>query len=180
MRVIPTPLASKSTFFTLLAGSATLLVWNKDPFCIWAYEVAALAWAAWEFLKSDARMPAAFIPVAAIALWAPVQFFTASTIYPWATVNAGLENLALAGTAAAVFLGFESWRSQRMLLHAFRWFGVALAVVSVLAYWTSPSKILWIFPTEYRDNWGPFPSRNNFAQFTELCFPIAVYDMGRG
>ena len=67
----------------------------------------------------------------------------------------------------------ETW------LEWFCWFAVGIGLVSVLAYYTSPGKIFWMFPAAYPDNWGPFPSRNNFAQFLELSFPVAVYQFDR-
>jgi O-antigen ligase len=47
-------------------------------------------------------------------------------------------------------------------------------MVSVVAYFTSPGRILWIFASPYPDVWGPFLSRNDFAGFTELTFPVAL------
>jgi O-antigen ligase len=55
------------------------------------------------------------------------------------------------------------------------WFGFGVAVTAVLAYYTSSSKVLWIFPSPYPDVWGPFLSRNNFAQFLELIVPVALW-----
>lgn len=48
-------------------------------------------------------------------------------------------------------------------------------VASVVAYYTSPEKILWFFPSPYPDVWGPFLSRNNFAQFLELALPVSLW-----
>jgi hypothetical protein len=45
----------------------------------------------------------------------------------------------------------------------------------VLAYYTSPGLILWLYPSPYPDTWGPFLSRNNFAQFLELALPVALW-----
>jgi hypothetical protein len=59
---------------------------------------------------------------------------------------------------------------------------VERGVASVLAYYTSPGKILWFFPSPYPDVWGPFLSRNNFAQFLELALPVSLWlgSTGRG
>jgi len=50
-----------------------------------------------------------------------------------------------------------------------------VGVVSVVAYYASPGRILWLFSSPYPDIWGPFLSRNNFAQFMELVFPVALW-----
>jgi O-antigen ligase len=54
-------------------------------------------------------------------------------------------------------------------------FGFVTSVLSVLAYFTSPGKLLWIWESPYPDTWGPFLSRNDFAVFLELFFPIAFW-----
>jgi O-Antigen ligase/Transcription termination factor nusG len=48
-------------------------------------------------------------------------------------------------------------------------------VASVVAYYTSPGKIFWFFESPYPDVWGPFLSRNNFAQFLELALPVSLW-----
>jgi O-antigen ligase len=50
-----------------------------------------------------------------------------------------------------------------------------VAIASVTAYYTSPRQILWSVEARYPDVWGPFLSRNNFAQFLELTFPAALW-----
>lgn len=50
-----------------------------------------------------------------------------------------------------------------------------MGVTSVVAYYASPGRILWLLPSPYPDVWGPFLSRNNFAQFLELAFPVALW-----
>jgi O-antigen ligase len=123
-------------------------------------------------------MSLAGFPLAVIGLFGFLQLDVGSIVYRWATFNAALQNLALAATALATFLAFRTRAARIAFLRRFRWFSLTLCLVSVLSYWTSPGKILWIFPALYPDNWGPFPSRNNFAQFLELSFPLALFEMG--
>ena len=175
-------MVSQSTVFTLLAILVTTSVWDTDPLLTWGYEIAIFAVAGWAVLGAREGLPrsrAAGFAVAGIGLWGLVQLADGSTVYRWATVNVALYNLALAAAAAAAFLAFRTRSSRTAFLRRFCWFGVILGVVCVLSYWTSPGKILWIFPALYPDNWGPFPSRNNFAQFLELSFPVALWEMGR-
>jgi hypothetical protein len=182
MSVTLIPRLDKATLVTLLAFSATVTIWNTDPLLTWGYEIAVFTLAGLECLKlrqieTLSLAPLAWgVPVLAIGLWGFIQLAAGATVYRWATVNAALQNAALAATALSAFLVLRSPQARAVLLRGVRWAGLFMAVVSVLAYWTSPGKILWIVPTEYPDNWGPFPSRNNFAQFLELCFPVALYD----
>jgi O-antigen ligase len=59
-------------------------------------------------------------------------------------------------------------------------FGFAMAVLAVVSHYTSGAKVLWIFPSPYPDAWGPFLSRNNFAQFLELALPVAMWKARHG
>ncbi len=81
----------------------------------------------------------------------------------------------MAATFLIVYLRLPRWAIQRWLLPALAWFGFFTAIVAVLAYYGSPGKILWMLPSPYPDVWGPFLSRNHFAQFLELCFPVALW-----
>lgn len=179
MRVTLIPRLDKVTLVTLLALSATVTVWNTDPFLAWGYEIAVFTLTGLECLKLRESIPAVGFPMLAIGLWGFIQVAVGATVYRWATVNAGLQNAALAATALGAFLVLRRPQMHAAFLRGFRWVGLLIGLASVLAYWTSPGKILWIFPTAYPDNWGPFPSRNNFAQFLELCFPVALYEMAR-
>jgi hypothetical protein len=64
---------------------------------------------------------------------------------------------------------------RRQFLKAMAWFGFVLSLLSILAYYTSPGKVLWLFGSPYPDAWGPFLSRNNFAEFLEICVPVALW-----
>jgi O-Antigen ligase len=179
MRIILTPRIDKANILALLALSATAVIWNTNPFFVWGYEVAIFALAGIECFKLRGRVPAVAFPMAAIGLWGFVQLLAGATVYRWATINAALQNAALAATALAAFQALRPPRRLAIFLRGVGWIGFVISLVGVLAYWTSPGKILWIYPTEYPDNWGPFPSRNNFAQFLELCFPVALYQSAR-
>ncbi len=121
--------------------------------------------------------PAIALTFAAFSLWGFAQLLASTTVYRWATVNATLQYAALAAILIAGYSAFETERSRSLFRRALMWFGLSLSVLGVLCYLTSPGQILWIFPSDYPDNWGVFPSRNNFAQFLELCFPVALYEM---
>lgn len=164
---------------TSLALLATFAIWNADPLVAWGYEIGVFSLTAIECLRRPARLPGVTPAWAAIALWGFAQLAAGFTVYRFATANTALQNLALAATAGCAFLAFRTRSSRMALLSAFCRISVAVSVVSVLAYWTSPGKILWIFRASYPDNWGPFPSRNNFAQFLELSFPVALFELGR-
>ena len=169
----------KSTIFTLLAVSACVFIWNKDPFLVWGYETAVFLLAAGSVVSAPGRLPGSAAMIWPIGLWGFVQLACGATVYRWATVNAALQNLALGATFMAGCLTLAEPEERARFLRVFCWLGCGISLIGVTAYWTSSGKILWIFPAVYPDNWGPFPSRNNFAQFLELCFPVSIYEAMR-
>jgi O-antigen ligase len=116
--------------------------------------------------------------LAGIGAWGFVQLVLGATVYRWVTWQASLQFAAFFATAFVASTVFREPLQMQRLLRATIWFATLISVAGVLAYFTSPGKILWSFPAIYPDNWGPFPSRNNFAQFLELCLPIALAQAG--
>jgi O-antigen ligase len=118
--------------------------------------------------------------LAVISLWGLVQLGFAqlgfdATVYRYATLDAAVRTAALGATVFAASRALRSARLRLQFLTAFAWFGFAVSVVAVLAYFTSPGRVLWIFSSPYPDTWGPFLSRNDFAGFLELSFPVALW-----
>jgi O-antigen ligase len=157
----------------LAAMAATLAIGFREPRVEYAYEgVVCLLAACWRW-KS---VPLAFgLPLAGILIWGFLQLATGATVYRFVTLQSSLRFAALAATGWVSFRVFSSSRLRVAFLRVFAWFGAVVAVTSVLAYFTSPGKILWIFDAPYPDVWGPFLSRNNFAQFLELAMPVALW-----
>jgi O-antigen ligase len=170
--------ASAATLF-LAAMGATLAIGFREPRVEYAYECVVLILAACWCLPG--RVIPRVIPwipgtgLAAVAVWGFVQLALGATVYRYATLQSSLRFAALAATAWVSFQAFGSRELRVRFLRVFAWFGAVVAVVSVLAYFTSPAKILWMFDAPYPDVWGPFLSRNNFAQFLELAMPVALW-----
>ncbi|HXP87914.1 MAG TPA: O-antigen ligase family protein [Bryobacteraceae bacterium] len=167
------------TLFALAAG-ATLTIWVRDSVAEWIYEIGVCVLGAIIFARAAFRKPlenpGLGIPTVAVALigmWGFGQLAAGQTVYRWATLTGGLRMLGLAATGLAAWHALERSRTREAFLDTLAWFGFLLSGVSVLAYFTSVGKVLWVFPAPYPDVWGPFLSRNNFAQFLELVLPVA-------
>jgi hypothetical protein len=192
------------TLLFSLVSIATLTIWITDPFADWIYECCIFTLAARAVLKAPnlspskrkeralaTRLLVVRCALATIALWGFVQLamdarFPGTTVDRWVTLNASLRIAALAATGLASYhLVSQRSRGHRIeeqfpvkierFLMAVAWFGFVLAVVSWAAYYTSPQQILWLFPSRYPDVWGPFESRNHFAQFLELILPVCLW-----
>ncbi len=161
----------------LAAMIATLDIGFRDARADYLYEVIIFALAAgWCWVAPNRGMnlmPGG--PLILLLAWGFFQLLVGSTVYRYATLQGSLRSAALAATAWCAFHALQPRDVRVRFLRAFAWFGTAVAVISVLAYFTSPGKILWTFDAPYPDVWGSFLSRNNFAQFLELAMPVALW-----
>jgi O-antigen ligase len=158
-----------------LATAATLAIWSADPFVAWIFEGSAFLLASWVALRRIIRIGPTLAAAAVVAVWGFGQLAVGATVYRYATLNASLRVAALGATALVASVVFEQAAARDRLLRWLAWFGFLLSIASVVAYYTSPGKILWLLASPYPDVWGPFLSRNNFAQFLELAFPVSLW-----
>ena len=158
-----------------LAAAATLAIASAEPFVEWAYEGGVFLLAGWVTLRSPIRFGPILISASALAIWGFGQLATGSTVYRYATLNASLRVAALGASALVASVVFKEASARNRLLRCFCWFGFLLGITGVVAYYTSPGRILWLFPSPYPDVWGSFLSRNNFAQFLELACPVSLW-----
>lgn len=155
----------------MIAMAATLTIWIRDPLAEWAYEIAVFGVGAAACVRrAPLNVNFASLALGAIALWGFVQLALGATVYRYATLNAALRFASLAATA-----WIAPARSRMAFLRAFVWFAFAVSILSVVAYYTSVGKVLWAFPSQYPQAWGPFLNRNNFAAFLELALPVALW-----
>jgi O-antigen ligase len=155
-----------------VASAATLTSWIRDPLAEWSYEIAVFAIAAAVCVRRRALLPdAAGIALAVIALWGFLQLALGATVYRYATLSATLRFAAFAATACIA----PPARSRGIFLRVFAWFAFAISVLSAVAYYSSPGKLLWMIPSQVPDTWGPFLNRNHFAAFLELALPVALW-----
>ena len=158
-----------------MALAATIGIGFEDPRLEYGYEFVVFVLAAMWCGKGQELPLIPGFSMAAIAAWGFLQLALATTVYRFATLQGALRSAALGATFLVGFSAFGSGGMRVSFLRALAWAGGLIAVISVLAYFTSPGKILWTFDAQYPDIWGPFPSRNNFAQFLELAMPAALW-----
>lgn len=180
-----------TTGIFVASAAATLTIAAPTPLAAWAYAFAVLVGACWwsyYSLRSGAPglspTPECDLQVGsvrfrdaamvAIAACGALQLATGSSVYRYATLDAWTHTVALVATAF-VAQGALAGRLRGDFLRAFAWFAWAVSSAAVLAYYTSPGRILWIFTSPYPDTWGPFLSRNDFAAFLELAFPVTLW-----
>jgi len=164
----------------LLAAASTATISVRDPFLAWGYclGIFLLAgyWAENMALRGE-RFPVTVpgVALAMISVWGFAQLAVGATVYRYATWDASLRTAALGATAFAASRALAHPRLRYEFLRGFAWFGWGVSLISVIAYFTSQGRVLWVFPSPYPDAWGPFLSRNDFAGFLELSFPVALW-----
>jgi O-antigen ligase len=166
----------------VLASVATMTIWTTDARFERSYQCGTLAmagWACWRGVKPWAW--AFFVPLALLGAWGFAQLLLGATEYRHATLDGAYRYTSYAATAIVAYATVPDRRAIEIVLRWFVAFGCLVAVLGVLTYHSSPGRILWLWKAPYPDTWGPFLSRNNFAQFLELCFPAALWlASGRG
>jgi O-antigen ligase len=159
----------------LCAGAATLTIWRTDPLGDRFYECSILSLAGCLLCRSTPISWRFALPLALLGSSGFLQVAAGATVYRYGTLESSLQFAALAATAFVSFRKLSSAPRREIFLKALAWFGFLVSVTGVVAYYTSPGKVLWLFDVQYPDVWGPFLSRNNFAQFLELTLPIALW-----
>ncbi len=175
-----TPSSVSAIELFVLAAAATLTIFIRDPLVGWGYALGIFLLGGFGSFR-QIRTPSSFAlsvwgaAVAAISLWGFAQLAMGATVDSDATWDASLRTMALGATAWVAANALRDASSRLRFLSAFTWFGFVLSLASVLAYFTSPGRVLWSFPSPYPDVWGPFLSRNDFAGFIELSLPVALW-----
>jgi membrane-bound metal-dependent hydrolase YbcI (DUF457 family) len=139
---------------------------------IWALAAVWLAGAG--FRGWPLRGHPLLIPLGGATLWSGLQLAAAQTISRWETETAALDWFARLAIFFVALQAFGEERRRRRWLDAALWCGFALAVAAVLQKYTSPDRILWLFPTDKEGVMGPFPYHNQYAAFVETLFPLAL------
>ncbi len=158
-----------------------LTMWVPARWALSAFQIAVFALAAVRIVahardrKSLAIHPSVVLLAAAV-VWGLIQASAGWTVDRFKT----LTEVVNWTTYLAVFaLGLELSQDQRRrerFLSALLWFGTAIAAVSMLTVFSSPSGIVfWIFHAgSDRRTLGPFVYYNQYAAFIEAVLPLAL------
>lgn len=178
--------ATSAAGLGLVLSLAILTLWMSEGWIGFAIEGAVFVMAAlWAvrmaFSPVSVRLSGVLVPLSIPAVIGAIQLAVVSTVNGWATRNA---LLGWGACWAATFIGLQIGSSDGVR-QAFRrgllYFGFAVAILSVLQFFTSPDKIFWLFQGEYAEPaLGPFLSHDRYAAFVELVLPLALYEAFEG
>ncbi len=122
--------------------------------------------------RTPAVMPRIFWLVVLLVTWGAAQLAFGITVSRYTTAQ---STLVWASSAAYLWFGANVLRHDRareLFLTIVLVFGVVLAVLAVLQFYTARDLTFWFIPGH--EPIGPFIYKNHFAAFIELIFPIAV------
>ncbi|MFN7993892.1 MAG: O-antigen ligase family protein [Bryobacteraceae bacterium] len=179
---LPRFYAAYAVILTALLFIAVLTIWVPghwifDGIGAVIFVLGAAWWIRLAFQPHPVRLSAVLIPLIAAILIGCLQLIVNSTVNRWETTYAVLKwavYLTVFFLASQIFVDRSLGASFRRTL---LYFGFALSIVSVLQLFTSPGRVFWIFPTEYKtDVLGPFVSPDHYACLMELLLPLALYE----
>ena len=154
-----------------------LTMWVPARWALSAFQLALFALAAVRIIQRRTLSvhPAAILLGAAVA-WGLLQVSAGWTVDRFKTLNEVLNwTVNLTVFALALELSADRPRRDRFLTTVL-WFGTALAAISMLTVFSSPSGIaFWIFNAgSDRPTLGPFVYYNQYAAFIEAVLPLAL------
>ena len=154
-----------------------LSMWVPARWALSSFQLAVLALSAFRLIhrKATSFHPTAILLGSAV-VWGLVQVSAGWTVDRFKTLNEVLNwtvNLAVFGLALELS---EDRQRRERFLSAVLWFGTALAAISMLTVFSSPSGIaFWIFDAgSDRPTLGPFVYYNQYAAFIEAVLPLAL------
>lgn len=116
------------------------------------------------------------VVVALIGVWGFLQLAFHTTLLPELTLD---RAIILAISACAFFLGSQILRgkvSRELFLELLLWSSTALAVIAMIQFYITPTRVFGIFPAQDSVS-GTFLSHNRFAALMEVATPVALWHM---
>jgi O-antigen ligase len=179
------PLWAAALWVALLAG--IVVAWSQRYWpasvAITSLSIVTICWFARslvvgirDFGSLDQPWSAATILVALIGAWGFLQLAFHTTLLPNLTLD---RAIVLGLSACGFFMGSQILRgraSRELFLELMLWSSTALAVIAMIQFYLTPTKVFGIFPAE-ETVIGTFLSHNRFAALMEFATPIALWHM---
>ncbi len=168
-----------------LCGTGLMLSWIPNDIPWHAYQVGVFAllaiWAIDFYRRGEKmRFSRVLIPLAFVPVWGAAQLLFGWTVYPFATEHQVLRWI----TYLAVFLLssqlFQSREQRDRLLRIVPAASLAIAVLSLIQYFTSSGTVFWIFQAEQGPHMGPFLSHDHFCSFLAIGLAMSMTELLEG
>lgn len=167
----------------LAAGSAaTLLIWRQaewESLLVKGFTLLACA----AILAKRTTFPApptraallAIGSLIALSALGALQTLLKLSVAPHHTIQSTLDWLVASAVLLASWTLCRNDGTRRNLLTATTILGIVVCLFATLQFFTSNGKIFWLWQAAEPQVFGPFHSRNNYASFALLVFPLAAW-----
>ncbi len=170
----------------LLLVFATVTVWERHAWAIQTFQIFIFALVAAQLVLGislhSKKIASGVLPlfVYFIPAWGVIQIVFHTTTSSFDTREAVLRWASLAGVFFLTQTITFSKTTRERFLTAALCFATAMAILFLLQINTSEGRVLWVFPTGYSRIYATFQNQNNYVQFVEIAFPIALWGAVRG
>jgi O-antigen ligase len=145
----------------------------------WFFQVGAFVAAGICLIRYWRRLiplPFPIVPLIFAVLWGVFQWLSGRTIYPFDTKLAVVRWTTFWAIFVTGYCFFQDLRVASWFRRAMLWFAFLVAIEAIIQTFTSPDRIFWIFPTQYKGVTGPILYHSHYAVFIETVFPFALFN----
>jgi hypothetical protein len=166
-------------FLLVALFAGTLTLWIPAYWPVALFETAVLAVAGLLVMRrmqpaAETRIP--LYTLGFVVAWGCFQLITGLTTNRFATERATVQWLTWAALYYAGVCLLQQDTVARQMRTVMVWFGLAVAVESILQAYLTPGKVYGLFPSGYQEFvMGPIVYHTHFAVFIEVLLPIALY-----
>lgn len=162
--------------------AATLLIWRQTEWELLLVKGAVLLVCAVLLVKRpiiqspvDRRPLLAIGGLLAIPCIGALQASLAISAVPLLTLQSSLDWLTAAAVLSASWRLCDSEATRRNLLAVTAVLGIVICLFATLQFFTSDGRIFWVWQAAEPQVFGPFHSRNNYASFALIVFPLVAW-----
>ncbi len=186
--------SSTSEYVTALVGTllflllifTTVTVWVREAWAIQVFQIGIFALVTAKVILGNfydsEKIALGVLPllIYLIPAWGIIQIVIHTTTSSFDTREAVLRWGSLAGVFYLTQTVTYAKTLRRRFLTAVLCFATAIAKLFIFQINTSDGRVLWLFPTGYSPIYATFQNQNNYVQFVEVAFPIALWGAVRG
>jgi len=167
----------------ILFAFAILTLWVPTEWPVSVFETGVfsiLGLLVWRHRRSGIPFSFPIIPLSFAVLLGLFQIWSGRTVYGFGTKAETAQWAAFLSVFLIGLYLFQDHGVAERFRSAVIWFGLCLALLTILEIFTSGGKVFWLFQTDTDPLPGTMLSRNHYAAFMEAILPFAIYGALRG
>ncbi|MBS1829597.1 MAG: O-antigen ligase family protein [Acidobacteria bacterium] len=171
----------QATLIMAVGAAATLVIWRQSEWETLVANAMLLALCSImtirEYGLGTGRDWRGWLAVSAVGLLACLGFWQgcSTSEVPYRSFRSALDWTAASATLWAMWTLCRQNDVRSYVLNVTVLLGVVVCVLATLQFYTSEGRIFWIWQAAEPQVFGPFQSRNNYASFALLMFPLVIW-----